>query len=99
MHGVQVPKIRTNSPLERNSSSIAVPEEIHKQGRTYAGRNTQKQISSDASNLLSATVKDITTIAYLFLKNPQYNISADDYIQNSMLIYARNKMLCMYNVK
>ncbi len=98
-HGIQVPKNRANSTLEKNSSSITIPEDIHKQGRTYSGRNSKNQINNDSNNLLLTTVKDITTIAYLFLKNPKHNISADDYIQSSMILYARNKMLCMYDVK
>ena len=52
----------------------------------------------DAKNLLEATILDIATTAYLFYSNNKYNIIPEDYIKSSMVIVARNKLLCMYDV-
>lgn len=90
---------KRDSDVQKNETAISVPEDIHKLGRTYVGRNTKIQINNDANDLLIATIKDITTTAYRFYQNPQYNITVDDYIQSAMYIYARNKMLCLYDVK
>lgn len=88
-----------DTDLEYNETAIAVPEDIHMFGRTFGGKNTSNQIQQDSQNLLLATIKDITTTSYGFYKNPQYNITLNDYIQSAMYIYARNKMLCLYDVK
>lgn len=85
--------------LEGNETAITTPKEIHKLGRTYAGRNYKAKIDKDSKNLLEATIKDIATTAYWFSRNNQYNITAQDYIKSAMYIYVRNKMLCIYDVK
>lgn len=104
-YGFKIPE-RENSALEANSSSITIPTDLHIKGsRTFGGRNIKKDINNetriqqDAQNLLKATVLDIATTAYLFEINPQYNVSSTDYIQNAMTLVARNKILCMYDVK
>lgn len=96
--------------LEANSTAIAVPEKIHFSGRTFGQKNLIKdsldrlRYELDAEDLLKATVKDMATTAYkLYVdqRSPtsKYNISPQDYIKSAMTIYARNKMLCMYDVK
>ena len=90
---------KRDSDVQKNETAISVPEDIHKLGRTYVGRNTKIQINNDANDLLVATIKDITTTAYRLYQNPQYNITVDNYIQSAMYIYARNKILCLYDVK
>lgn len=102
-HGVNVKYYgipgKRDPDLAKNETAISLPEEIHKLGRTYVGRNSQSQIQRDAADLLEATKKDITTTAYAFLKNPQYNINYRDYIEAGLVLYARNKMLCLYDVR
>lgn len=88
-----------DSDLEANETAIATPREIHKLGRTYGGRNYPAKITEDSQNLFEATMKDIATIAYWYSLNPQFNITAQDYIKSAMYIYVRNKMLCLYDVK
>lgn len=85
--------------LEANETAIATPTEIHENGRTYLGKNSSKKIKWDSENLFKATVLDITTTALSFQLNSKYNISATDYIKSAMTVYARNKMLCLYDVK
>jgi len=100
-HHVQIkPSIgsKRNKDLANNATSIAIPEDIHRLGRTYGGKNRSEQVDGDAKNLFFATIKDITTTAYAFYKNPQYNISYKDYIEASMTVFARNRMLCLYNL-
>ena len=84
--------------LEANETAITVPTEIHKLGRTFFGKNTQKKIEGDSNNLLLATVLDISTTALAFAKTPSYGITADQYIDSALMIYLRNKLLCMYDV-
>lgn len=100
-----IPTIRTDSDLELNSSSIAIPTELHQKGsRTYGGRNRKKNSNNeslmvqDAKNLKEATISDIAITAYLFTINTKYHIKKEDYIKSSMIIVARNKLLCMYDV-
>ncbi len=45
--------------LYREAPTIVVPEDVHKEGRTYGGKNTGKQSTKDAGNLRKA-VKDDT---------------------------------------
>lgn len=97
VNSASIPNKR-NPDLEKNESAISLPEEIHQLGRTYVGRNTPAQIQMDAMNLLEATKKDIATTAYAFYKNPQYNINYMDYIKSGAVLYARNKMLCLYDL-
>ena len=85
--------------LEFNETAISVPKAIHEAGRTYYGKNSTKKIEFDSNNLLIATILDISTTAFAFTQNPSYGISADQYINSAMMIYLRNKLLCLYDVK
>lgn len=104
-HNVSIPP-RAGSNLEANSTAIMIPTQLHQRGsRTYGGRNNTKDaqgntvIAKDASNLLEGTILDIATTAYLFHVQPQYNVSAKDYIKNALILFERNKLLCLYDVK
>lgn len=104
-HQFNIPILRKDSNLELNSTAISIPTELHQKGsRTYGGRNNRKDSNDeslmvqDAKNLLKATILDISITAYLFTIDTKYKISAEDYIKSSMVIVARNKLLCMYDV-
>lgn len=91
-------KVR-DKDLEGNESAIAIPYVLHKDAsRTFAGRNTSKKINDDAKNLELATEKDVATIAYFLYKNPNYGIYYQDYIESAIVLYSRNKLLCLYDV-
>lgn len=108
INGIQEFEKDTN--LEANSTAIAVPEKIHFSGRTFGKKNLFKdnlgkvRYEIDAENLLNATIKDIATTAYKLYVNQsssqlQYNVSPQDYIKSAMIIYERNKIMCMYDVQ
>lgn len=48
--------------LYREAPAISIPEDVHKEGRTYAGKNTGKQSTADAGNLRDAVKKDTDAI-------------------------------------
>lgn len=94
----------SNNDLIYNESAISIPKLLHSESRTYAGRNSSKQITKDSNNLRLATIKDLTTIAYyLYLnENDIYNqnkfgIHYSDYINSGIILYTRNKLLCLYD--
>lgn len=97
--GIKEGKMRVGSNLNKNATAIAMPEIIHRAGRTYAGKNSKEKIMLDSEDLLAATVKDITTSAYLVFKSSRNNNEKNDYIQNAMMVYARNKMQCIYDAR
>jgi hypothetical protein len=73
---------------------------MNKQNKEYINKlRVILESKGDSENLFKATVLDITTTALSFQLNSKYNISATDYIQSAMTVYARNKMLCLYDVK
>ncbi|WP_231924950.1 hemagglutinin repeat-containing protein, partial [Gallibacterium salpingitidis] len=45
--------------LRNETTVIAIPKEIHKESRTYKGKNTQNQISSDSKDLCTAQCLDL----------------------------------------
>lgn len=91
-------KVR-DTDVENNESAISIPEDVHKDGsRTFGGRNTVQKIKKDSEDLRIATGKDIATIAYFLYKNNKYNIDYEKYIETSMILYSRNKMLCLYDL-
>jgi hypothetical protein len=51
----------------------------------------------DGKNLYVASMRDIATIGYIIVKNPQFGISFDDFFITSMLVYTRNKVMCLYD--
>jgi hypothetical protein len=51
----------------------------------------------DGKNLHIASMRDIATIGYVIVKNPQLGINFDDFFITSMLIYTRNKVMCLYD--
>lgn len=85
--------------LNNNTSAIATPDEIHEKGRTNGPKN-KELYPEDATELQLATFKDIATTAYAIATSSgkSYNITPEQYINSSMTLYLRNKMLCLYDV-
>lgn len=87
-----------NSNIRKNWTSIALPKELNDkaiqlyrlQGRTPA---------LDAGDLRESTLKDLTTIGYVIATNPQYGISVDDFLKSAMVIYSRDKFMCVYDIQ
>ena len=48
--------------LYREAPAISIPEDVHKEGRTYGGKNTGKQSTADAGNLRDAVKRDTDAI-------------------------------------
>jgi len=48
--------------MYQNAPAISIPEDVHKAGRTYAGKNTGTQSTADAGDLKSAMKKDTDAI-------------------------------------
>lgn len=86
----------SNANLIQNASAMALPrlltDEVKKQYEML-GRNPLV----DARDMYATTLRDIATIGYVIGKNPQLNVSFDDFFVTSMLIYTRNKVLCLYD--
>lgn len=82
--------------IYENSSAIMLPNSLVSQIKmqySAIGRNHLV----DSQNLHVATMRDIATISYIIMKNPQSGISFDDFFITSMLVYTRNKVMCMYD--
>lgn len=80
----------------QNMAAIMIPSQLVRTAKQqYAQQGRRPEI--DAQNLHEATMRDIATMGYLILKNPQFNISADSYVQAALMVYARNKMMCLYD--
>ncbi len=45
--------------VKRRGKAIVLPKSIHKQGRTYGGKNTEAQTTADSRNLAGAASSDI----------------------------------------
>lgn len=79
-----------------NSSAIMLPKVLINEVKNQyniLGRN----YLVDSKNMQVATFRDIATIGYIIVKNPQLKISFEDFFMTSMLIYSRNKVLCLYD--
>ena len=63
--------------LYENATAIEMPRHIHVNGRTYGGKNTQDQISSDAKDLCGAQCLD--------LEQHRINFEKDGYSQEEIL--------------
>lgn len=88
--------LNSGGNVMQNSSAIMLPKELAteiKKQYSMLARNP----GLDGRDMYVATMRDIATIGYLILKNPQLNISFDDFFINSMLVYTRNKVLCVYD--
>ncbi|MBV5299542.1 MAG: hypothetical protein JZU64_15810 [Rhodoferax sp.] len=48
--------------VKNNMPTIAIPPDVHKEGRTYKGKNTLKQRTDDAQDLNEAAKRDIKAI-------------------------------------
>lgn len=79
-----------------NSSSIMLPKELVKQIRMQYNALGRDHLV-DSQNLHVATMRDIATISYIIMKNPQPGFSFDDFFITSMLVYTRNKVMCLYD--
>jgi hypothetical protein len=79
-----------------NSSAIMLPKALANEVKmqyNILGRNP----IVDGKNLYVASMRDIATIGYIIVKNPQFGISFDDFFITSMLVYTRNKVMCLYD--
>lgn len=81
--------------LASNASAINIDLSLHELSRTYKGANAT-WAPLDALNLEIATFKDSATLLVFAKANPQkYNYSM---LKDRLIIlYERNKMLCLYN--
>ncbi|WP_049249887.1 hypothetical protein [Neisseria elongata] len=61
--------------LKNESTAITLTHELHKQSRTYKGRNTQEQIQEDAQNLCAAQCKDLAVLEKNLEKSGKYTKS------------------------
>jgi len=86
--------------LERNATTIVTPSIAHKKGRTF-GRN----IAGDEKNMKSATVFDLAAILYNIKRNKDFTQlysqkelmqMYNDYQVSAIVLYFRNKQLCLY---
>ena len=85
-----------NSNVNQNATAILLPAEITdtvKRQYMSLGRNP----AVDAIDPYVATLRDMANTGYVILKNPQYKISLQDYFITANLVYARNKMMCLYD--
>ena len=80
--------------LRRNTTIVGLDLAYHKQGRTYKGKNGVKLRELDAKDLKIATIKDLATHLYVFSQSRPYIIP--DFIKSSIILYQRNKELCLY---
>ncbi|NCQ52096.1 hypothetical protein GW796_09415 [archaeon] len=84
--------------VAQNLGAIMIPSEL-----AFAAKNQYQELGrttlTDSQNLYDATMRDIATIGYFIYKNPQYSINIDEFMKSSLVLYARNKMMCIYDVQ
>ena len=81
----------------KNGTAMTVSIDMHKFGRTRGGKNQQVQIDADALDLKTATMKDLAN-HFLFIQNT-YGITSQEmyqFIESSIILWNRNKSLCLY---
>jgi hypothetical protein len=102
--GYNVSLEQAKGTLKENTSTIALLKLLHKNGRSWGGKNNSNLISLDASNLKLATFKDFNTYIErmkdkaIFNGINEYKVTDFDNIAKSIsILYERNKLLCLYN--
>jgi hypothetical protein len=86
-----------NSSIYKNASSIMIPirfKDAIDEQFVVVGRSVQ----SDAKDLYTATLRDMSNIGFLIVKNPKFGINFEDYVKSVLNLYARNKVMCLYDV-
>lgn len=85
--------ITKNTPLRKtiinNSTSLTILKTLHKNSRTYKGRNNLLK-EEDSKNLKLSTIKDFS---YYFSSK---KIISRKIVNSFIEIYSRNKYLCLY---
>lgn len=90
---------KQNINLSRNTTTIVTPIKIHKLGRTYS-----KAKIEDIGKLRTATILDLSSILYLMRYNYDlHNLYSKkelkqmfvDYQKSGIILYIRNKQLCL----
>jgi hypothetical protein len=80
------------SNLQQNLGGITIPTAIYK--HVYPlGKTVVPQ-----GNLREETIEEIATTAYFLSKNPNFNITPEQYIIKATYAYGRNLSLCLYNI-
>ncbi|AXE32059.1 hypothetical protein DK842_20450 [Chromobacterium phragmitis] len=74
--------------LYNNATAVEVPKDVHKEGRTYGGKNTPEQVGGDARNLCNAVSCDTMALRSNLLKRGYDPIKVDETIR---AIVKRNK--------
>jgi filamentous hemagglutinin len=70
--------------LYNNATAVELPKDVHMDGRTYAGKNTASQVQFDASDLYSASQRDIASLRNNLL-NRGYGRSVVEQTMNSIV--------------
>lgn len=73
-----------------NSTALTIYKKLHKNSRTYKGRNNKDLILEDSKNLKLATIKDFS---YYFSEEKKIS---KNIINSFIEVYSRNKYLCLY---
>lgn len=87
-----------NSNMRQNWTSLEIPVAASNIAKNiYASQGRTPAL--DASDLREATIRDLTTFAYIIATNPQLGLSVQDYLKSAMVIYSRNKFMCVYEAQ
>ncbi len=90
-------KDNKNSSIYNNSSAIMIPIRFKlaiDEQMIVVGRTAQ----IDAQDLYVATLRDMSNVGYLIVKNPKFGINFEEYFQSVLNLYVRNKVMCLYNI-
>lgn len=82
--------LATGLIINNNATTLEVKQDLHRNGRTFGGKNTDKKIEDDSLNLKIATIKDL---AYHFKSSSTLSRKMIESFSN---VYARNEYLCLY---
>ncbi|MFK7091604.1 hemagglutinin repeat-containing protein [Chromobacterium violaceum] len=74
--------------LYNNATAVEIPKDVHREGRTYGGKNTPEQVGEDARNLCNAVSCDTMELRSNLLKRGYDPIKVDETIR---AIVKRNK--------
>ncbi|EOD3493565.1 VENN motif pre-toxin domain-containing protein [Cronobacter malonaticus] len=74
--------------IYQNATAVEVPEDMHRSGPTYGGKNTKDQIETDALDLCSAVCRDTTTLRGNMVERGYDPIVVDEVI-NKIIIRSK----------
>lgn len=77
-----------------NATAMTVVDDMHRFGRTYKGKNSERLQISDSQNLKIAVIKDFAN-HYLYVVN--HGLDLTSFTIGAITLYNRDRAMCLFN--